>query len=112
LTLTFISVDRWYAICFPLKFKSTTSRAKKSIALIWVLALAFGEFPIHDALLAAFFTSTAQHLRILLIKDPLRGFCVNWILTAVWMTVRIRTFRCKKSSAEMVLLNRAKWNLR
>ncbi|CAK1543389.1 unnamed protein product [Leptosia nina] len=41
LTLTFISVDRWYAICFPLKFKSTTSRAKTAILIIWVLSLLF-----------------------------------------------------------------------
>ncbi|XP_034826219.1 orexin/Hypocretin receptor type 1-like [Maniola hyperantus] len=41
LTLTFISVDRWYAICFPLKFKSTTNRAKTAILIIWVLSLLF-----------------------------------------------------------------------
>lgn len=41
LTLTFISIDRWYAICFPLKFKSTTGRAKTTIAIIWLLALLF-----------------------------------------------------------------------
>ncbi|XP_046739134.1 orexin receptor type 2-like isoform X1 [Diprion similis] len=41
LTLTFISIDRWYAICFPLKFKSTTSRAKTAIIIIWVVALLF-----------------------------------------------------------------------
>lgn len=41
LTLTFISIDRWYAICFPLKFKSTTGRAKTAIGLIWFLALIF-----------------------------------------------------------------------
>ncbi|XP_063905594.1 orexin/Hypocretin receptor type 1-like isoform X2 [Zophobas morio] len=40
LTLTFISIDRWYAICFPLKFKSTTGRAKTAIAIIWIVALA------------------------------------------------------------------------
>ncbi|XP_076239629.1 orexin receptor type 2 isoform X2 [Calliopsis andreniformis] len=41
LTLTFISIDRWYAICFPLRFKSTTSRAKTAIIGIWVIALLF-----------------------------------------------------------------------
>ncbi|KAJ2940899.1 hypothetical protein O0L34_g10160 [Tuta absoluta] len=41
LTLTFISVDRWYAICFPLKFKSTTGRAKTAILIIWLLSLSF-----------------------------------------------------------------------
>ncbi|XP_072396328.1 orexin/Hypocretin receptor type 1-like [Diabrotica undecimpunctata] len=40
LTLTFISIDRWYAICFPLKFKSTTGRAKTAIGIIWVVAMA------------------------------------------------------------------------
>ncbi|XP_066904711.1 orexin receptor type 2 isoform X2 [Halyomorpha halys] len=39
LTLTFISVDRWYAICFPLKFISTTSRAVSAIIVIWMIAL-------------------------------------------------------------------------
>ncbi|KAH0945928.1 hypothetical protein HN011_007565 [Eciton burchellii] len=41
LTLTFISIDRWYAICFPLKFKSTTGRAKTAIIVIWLIALLF-----------------------------------------------------------------------
>ncbi|RZF42089.1 hypothetical protein LSTR_LSTR006682 [Laodelphax striatellus] len=41
LTLTFISVDRWYAICFPLKFKSTTGRAKTAIMIIWLLSICF-----------------------------------------------------------------------
>ncbi|KZC09016.1 PREDICTED: orexin receptor type 1-like [Dufourea novaeangliae] len=41
LTLTFISIDRWYAICFPLRFKSTTSRAKTAIIGIWAIALLF-----------------------------------------------------------------------
>ncbi|CAG9570620.1 unnamed protein product [Danaus chrysippus] len=41
LTLTFISLDRWYAICYPLKFKSTTNRAKTAILIIWMLSLLF-----------------------------------------------------------------------
>ncbi|XP_012283807.1 orexin receptor type 2-like, partial [Orussus abietinus] len=41
LTLTFISIDRWYAICFPLRFKSTTGRAKTAIIVIWVIAFLF-----------------------------------------------------------------------
>ncbi|XP_026728012.1 orexin receptor type 1-like [Trichoplusia ni] len=41
LTLTFISVDRWYAICFPLKFKSTTNRAKTAMLIIWAVSLIF-----------------------------------------------------------------------
>ncbi|XP_077259853.1 orexin receptor type 2 [Temnothorax americanus] len=41
LTLTFISIDRWYAICFPLRFKSTTTRAKTAIIVIWVISLLF-----------------------------------------------------------------------
>lgn len=42
LTLTFISIDRWYAICFPLRFKSTTGWAKNAIIGIWTIALLFG----------------------------------------------------------------------
>ncbi|CAH2097865.1 unnamed protein product [Euphydryas editha] len=41
LTLTFISMDRWYAICYPLKFKSTINRAKTAIFIIWVVSLLF-----------------------------------------------------------------------
>lgn len=41
LTLTFISIDRWYAICFPLRYKPQTSRAVIWIAIIWLIALLF-----------------------------------------------------------------------
>ncbi|KAK0179112.1 hypothetical protein PV327_007934 [Microctonus hyperodae] len=40
-TLTAISIDRWYAICFPLEFKSTTKRAKKIIFSIWIVSFLF-----------------------------------------------------------------------
>ena len=39
LTLSCISIERWYAICHPLKFKSTPSRAKLMIGVIWLIAL-------------------------------------------------------------------------
>ncbi|XP_005811951.1 orexin receptor type 2 [Xiphophorus maculatus] len=38
LTLSCIAQDRWYAICHPLKFKSTAKRARKSIIAIWVVS--------------------------------------------------------------------------
>lgn len=42
LTLTCISIDRWYAICRPLEFSSTKYRAKVTIGLIWLLSLLIG----------------------------------------------------------------------
>lgn len=38
LTLSCIAQDRWYAICHPLKFKSTAKRARRSIILIWFVS--------------------------------------------------------------------------
>lgn len=37
-TLSAISVERWYAICYPLRFKSTKRRAKIIILVIWIIA--------------------------------------------------------------------------
>ncbi|KAK2171291.1 hypothetical protein NP493_1081g02026 [Ridgeia piscesae] len=33
-----ISVERWYAICYPLRFNSTPSRARLTIVIIWVVS--------------------------------------------------------------------------
>lgn len=38
LTLSCISVERWYAICYPLKFKTSTTRVRTIIILIWLIA--------------------------------------------------------------------------
>ncbi|RMC17457.1 hypothetical protein DUI87_06039 [Hirundo rustica rustica] len=38
LTLSCIALDRWYAICHPLMFKSTAKRARNSIVIIWILS--------------------------------------------------------------------------
>ena len=43
LTLAFISLDRWYALCHPLRFRATARWAKKAIALIWILSIMIGE---------------------------------------------------------------------
>ncbi|XP_064626971.1 orexin receptor type 2-like isoform X2 [Lineus longissimus] len=39
LTLSCISIERWYAICYPLSFKSTPTRARTAIILIWMISL-------------------------------------------------------------------------
>lgn len=49
LTLTFISIDRWYAICFPLRYKPQPERALLSIGIIWLIGILF-DLPEFDAL--------------------------------------------------------------
>ncbi|XP_078093247.1 orexin/Hypocretin receptor type 1-like [Mustelus asterias] len=39
LTLSSIALERWYAICHPLMFKSTTKRARNSVIAIWITSL-------------------------------------------------------------------------
>ncbi|XP_010887271.1 orexin receptor type 2 [Esox lucius] len=38
LTLSCIALDRWYAICHPLMFKSTDRRARNSVIVVWVVS--------------------------------------------------------------------------
>lgn len=40
LTLSAISIERWYAICRPLSFNSTAKRARIIIAGIWLFSFA------------------------------------------------------------------------
>lgn len=44
LTLTYISIDRWYAICFPLRYKPRPERAWRFIAVIWLIGFLSGEY--------------------------------------------------------------------
>ena len=39
LTLSAIAVERWYAICYPLRFKSTLGRARNIIIVVWITAM-------------------------------------------------------------------------
>jgi len=39
LTLTVISVERYYAICHPFHFKAASRRARTMILLVWVISL-------------------------------------------------------------------------
>ncbi|XP_032877973.1 orexin receptor type 2 [Amblyraja radiata] len=38
-TLSCIALDRWYAVCHPLMFKSTAKRARSNIVMIWIVSL-------------------------------------------------------------------------
>jgi len=46
LTLTVISVERYYAICHPFHFKTTPRRARTMIVVVWIISLViiFPEF--------------------------------------------------------------------
>lgn len=70
LTLTFISIDRWYAICLPLTFKSTTGRAKTAIILIWTMALLFD---IPDLVVLETFPATTKVVTILFTRCDISG---------------------------------------
>lgn len=66
LTLTFISIDRWYAICFPLRYVSTNERAIGSIAFIWLVALLSGKYKYNHLLIwRHLLLSPPQPLRML-----------------------------------------------
>lgn len=39
LTLTVISVERYYAICHPFHFKATSRRARTMILVVWIISL-------------------------------------------------------------------------
>ncbi|XP_060574756.1 orexin receptor type 2-like isoform X1 [Ruditapes philippinarum] len=39
LTLSSISVERWYAICHPLRFHSTVGRARTIIIIVWTVSI-------------------------------------------------------------------------
>ena len=61
LTLTAISIERWYAICRPLQFKATPTRAKYVISVTWL-------------------TSTLIMLPELIVLDMQRKFDVDFTI--------------------------------
>ena len=48
LTLTAISVERFFAICEPMKFNGTKKRARCIIGIIWLVAVAISAPELHD----------------------------------------------------------------
>lgn len=57
LTLSAIAVERWYAICFPLVFKSTKRRAIVIISGIWIFSAAVAVPECIVATLSSYFPS-------------------------------------------------------
>ncbi|ELU16138.1 hypothetical protein CAPTEDRAFT_182424 [Capitella teleta] len=91
LTLTVISIERYYAICHPLSFKSTHTRARLMIILVWVISLAivipelvildlFPHKPYTDLLMACkpswSYTSQAAFQIVLIVALFFLPFCL------------------------------------
>lgn len=65
LTLGAISVERWYAICHPLQFKSTVHRARVIMLMIWLVA---GCLAIPELIVGELFRAVPAHITHLLIS--------------------------------------------
>ena len=101
LTLSVISVERWYAICHPLKFKSTTTRARVMILLIWVVALGTCVLPsvfvVSDSKLC-FFHQNFQTLYCIIISKLrildsfLLLFCTNTLISFLFSFISVKIF--------------------
>ena len=78
LTLTVISIERWYAICYPLKFRATMRRAVWLIAIIWVFALGISLTQVID-MQAKHYKNLPEH--VLLLTECANTWDKNVVLT-------------------------------